>query len=99
MSESEYGTAWPPDTDESDNPDSETDQEGEGVDETPERYKPDHLAEYTVGLTQSGGMCLQLATPSLAPLYAAPGDRVRVYPHPDGILITHAAHGGCRTDE
>jgi len=86
MSEADPGTPWPPgqaDVVEV----GELDQDG-----TPDRYVPDHLAEYTIGLTQRGGVRLTLGNAALESLYVVPDDKVRVYDHPDGILIAHAEH-------
>jgi|GEM_PF-2889517 len=105
VSETEYGTAWPPESGHSDQSDDGDDEHPEDEPaesepaETPEKYVPDDLANYKVHLTPSGGMKVSLGSPALAPLYVVPGDRVRVYDHPDGILITHAQHQRGEVDE
>jgi len=98
VSETEYGTPWPP----ASSDESESDDEPESdsnLNETPDRYTPDYLAEYTVSSTPRGDISLNLFNPALAPLYAVPGDRIRVHDHPDGILLTHAAHERGGSDE
>jgi len=88
MSEADPGTPWPPEPEEEVEPESDSsDQDG-----TPDKYVPDHLAEHKVSLTSSGGVSVSLGSTALKSLYVVPGDRVRVYDHPDGILIAHAEY-------
>ena len=101
VSESQHGTPWPPAVSvegKEESPVDDDSAESEG-DETPDRYVPDHLAEYKVSLQSYGGITVSLNSPALAPLYVVPGDRLRVYEHPDGILVTTAGHERGGVDE
>jgi len=97
-SETDYGTSWPPGSSDGSDSDDESAADQE-PNETPDRYTPDYLAEYTVSATPRGDISLNLFNPALAPLYAVPGDPIRVHDHPDGILLTHAAHERGAGDE
>jgi len=98
VSETDYGTSWPPASSDKSEEDAEPMEDSE-PDETPDRYTPDYLAEYTVSMTPRGDISIHLFNPALAPLYAVPGDTIRVHDHPDGVLLTHAAHERGAGDE
>lgn len=105
VSETEYGEPWPPESVTSEASDDEDDRRPESSSaesepaETPEKYILDDLANYKVQSTRQGRMKLTLSSPALALLYVVPGDRVRVFDHPDGILVTHAQHQRSEYDE
>ena len=98
MSETEYGASWLPANSDDTEEDAEPAADPE-PDETPGRYTPDYLAEYTASMTPRGTISLNLFNPALAPLYAVPGDTIRVHDHLDSILLTHAAHERGADDE